>query len=572
MFPLQKIYFSLKKQLSLESLDFASLLSFYRYASLFLTSVLFLLGPPPSPLYLKVGISCCLFLEAFAIIRLYNAKDVTARTKKLLIFIETIGLAFMLIISGGLDSPFLWYSINPILLAITLAPAYFCWAMLAVFIFFASFLQRFSIYRPETFFMIWPERSYFIAVFLLVTFGAQLFSYLIMKLSRHARFMEKKMQHIKSLYEAIEVFSHHTDPQEIINLFASYGRALTGANKVIVWVETQFGFQPSSSKQAFYAVRGPRDVLAEESWYPYIKRIFEEKEGGRDVEMQRFPAGLDYPPGILVTVRVKSSSNIFGLLSAFFMGNRENIEEVQQTLTFLADLCAVALEKSSQETLIEQFLLVEEKDRIASEIHDSVTQNIFGLVYGLDNLIKNEPLSEPVQQQLRLLQKTARQSLRDLRAAIYNMSTLKNKTEPFVEEVKKYLSDLGQLNSVTIKFDFQGNVNPMTSLARKSLYRIIREATGNAIRHGNCSNISVLLVGSHDRIRLAITDNGCGFDPVSLNYGSKSGLGLLNMKELARNMGGSLTIESKPGRGTTVACEIPKGQDRTTAEKEELIV
>jgi NarL family two-component system sensor histidine kinase LiaS len=112
----------------------------------------------------------------------------------------------------------------------------------------------------------------------------------------------------------------------------------------------------------------------------------------------------------------------------------------------------------------------------------------------------------------------------------------------------------------------------MTSLARKSLYRIIREATGNAIRHGNCSNISVLLVGSNDRIRLAITDNGCGFDPLSLNYGGKSGLGLLNMKELARNMGGSLTIESKTGRGTTVACEIPKGQDRKTAEKEELIV
>ena len=300
----------------------------------------------------------------------------TARTKKLLIFIETIGLAYAHH-KRRPGQPFLWYSINPILLAITLAPAYFCWAMLAVFIFFASFLQRFNIYRPETFFMIWPERSYFIAVFLLVTFGAQLFSYLIMKLSRHARFMEKKMQHIKSLYEAIEVFSHHTDPQEIINLFASYGRALTGANKVIVWVETQFGFQPSSSKQVFYAVRGPRDVLAEESWYPYIKRIFEEKEGGRDVEIQRFPAGLDYPPGVLVTVRVKSSSNIFGLLSAFSWGTGK-YRRGPANPDFPRGSVRRSPGKKLTETLIEQFLLVEEKDRIASEIHDSVTQNIFG--------------------------------------------------------------------------------------------------------------------------------------------------------------------------------------------------
>ncbi len=548
---------SLKKNLYWDNLELASLLGYYRYISLLITSALYLCGPPPSPLYLKAGVCFCLFLEAFLFIRLYNSSENgssgSAWGKKLFLFVETIGLSFILILTGGLDSPFLWYAINPILLAITLVPAYFCWILMGAFLFCSFLLQIFNIYGPEAPYMFWPDRAYLVVIFVLSTLGGQLFNFFIVKLSRQAQIMENQIQHIKSLYGAVEVFSHNSDPQEIVSLFASYSRALTGAKKVIVWIEMEMGFS-DPEKKSYFAVRGPRDVFPEESWYPYIKKEFEKKQFASEVSVRNFPDVKGQKPGVLVTVRIKSSVSVFGVLSAFYLGRKEALDEVEQTLTFLADLCAVALEKCSQESLAEKLLLVEEKDRIAGEIHDNVTQNIFGLVYGLDMLIKKEDLDGTVINQLRLLQKTAQRSLKDLRASIYCMSTRKNKKEPFLEDVQRYLTELGQLNDVSVEFNCRGSLSSLKSVIRKSLYRIIREATGNAVRHGNCSSIQVSLNEENGIIELTIADNGGGFNQEDYQRGGKNGLGLLNMKELARSMGGSLSIVSNPGKGTVVSC------------------
>jgi NarL family two-component system sensor histidine kinase LiaS len=549
---------SLKKKLYWDNLELASLLSYYRYISLFITSGFYLCGPPPSPLYLKAGVCFCLLLEAFLFIRFYNNENGSTWGKKLFLFVETSGLSFILILTGGLDSPFLWYAVNPILLAVTLAPAYFCWALMGAFLFCSALLQQFNIYGPDASgasFVFWPDRAYLVVIFVLITLGGQLFNFLIVKLSRQAQIMEKQIQHIKSLYGAVEVFSHNSDPQEIVSLFASYSRALTGAKKVIVWIETEKGLS-NPEKKSYFAVRGPRDVFPEKNWYPYIKKEFEKKQSTSEVNVQSFFDAKEQKPGALVTVRIKSSVNVFGVLSAFYLGRGEALDKVEQTLTFLADLCAVALEKSAQESLSEKLLLIEEKDRIAGEIHDNVTQNIFGLVYGLDMLIKKEDLDEAVISQLKLLQKTAQRSLKDLRASIYCMSTRKNKKEPFLEDVQRYLTDLGQLNDVSIEFSCQGNISSLKSITRNSLYRIIREATGNAVRHGNCSSIQVFLKGENGTIKLIIADNGEGFDLEKYQHEGKNGLGLLNMKELARSMGGSLSIESSPGKGTVVSCIV----------------
>lgn len=125
-----------------------------------------------------------------------------------------------------------------------------------------------------------------------------------------------------------------------------------------------------------------------------------------------------------------------------------------------------------------------------------------------------------------------------------------------MEDVQRYLTDLGQLNDVSIEFSCQGNISSLKSITRNSLYRIIREATGNAVRHGNCSSIQVFLKGENGTIKLIIADNGEGFDLEKYQHEGKNGLGLLNMKELARSMGGSLSIESSPGKGTVVSCIV----------------
>jgi NarL family two-component system sensor histidine kinase LiaS len=501
-----------------------------------------------------LGVAICLFLEAYLFLKIYNRENGKGYYKKILIFIETVGLGAILVLTGGVGSSFLWYAINPILLSATLVPLYFCWAMLTLFVFTIVFMQRLIHYFTGTFQSIWTDYKIFLLVFILVTLGGQLYSHLINRLLKQNDIMDKNLEHIKALYEAAEVFSHQNNPWEIANLFASYGKTLTGANKIVVWLETQYNL--NQQKKSFYAVRGARDVFPEEIWFPHLKKMFTNISQANKPLKQVITAGGRTTPATLITVKVKSQAHYFGILSAFFQGNSKAIDAAEKTLVFLANLCASALERRYFEVAIENFRLIEEKDRIAGEIHDNVTQNIFGLVYGLDILMKKGNLSVEQRKQLKLLQKTAQTTIKELRESIYDLSSMKKNKEPFVEELKKYLQELGQLNDIEVKFNYQGSYANLNTKQRKSLYRIIREATGNAVRHSRCNVIEVFLDNNQDKLVLSIRDNGMGFDRRKVAATDHTGLGLVNMKEMARCIGGELFITSEPGKGTLVACEI----------------
>ncbi len=393
----------IKKLYPGDSQNIGTVLNYYRYGSLLITSLFYFGGPPAAPWFLKTGVSLSLLCEAIIFTRLFKAGG-GKFMQHALVAIETAGLAFILILTGGLDSPFLWYAINPILAAATLLPHYFCWSIAAAFLALAFSLHRFRLYSLEPDLPLWSDRSNFILIFILITLIAQLFNYLIGKLCRQAEVMAKQFEHIKSLYQSVEVVSHSSEPKEIVNLFASYSKALTGAIKVIVWLEIALGLK-TAHKKVFYAVRGPRRQPDEETWYPHVKKLFTRGSTDWKADIIFLPDGHG-GRGALVTVPIRSNTTVYGVLSAYQHGDR-NLSETEKTLHFLADLCAVILEKRSMEILAEELMLNDEKDRIAGEIHDKVTQNIFGLVYSLDCLIKQQQLGEELQQRIRAMQKNS---------------------------------------------------------------------------------------------------------------------------------------------------------------------
>ena len=130
---------------------------------------------------------------------------------------------------------------------------------------------------------------------------------------------------------------------------------------------------------------------------------------------------------------------------------------------------------------------------------------------------------------------------------------------PFIGELKEYLFNLEQINDVNINFTCRGNCHHFGFRARNALLRIIREATANSIRHGSCRNIRVSLDAGSGGVGLSIVDDGLGFDPAALRGSGRAGLGLLNMQEQARLLGGKLQIHSAPGRGTMIRCEPFRG-------------
>lgn len=301
--------------------------------------------------------------------------------------------------------------------------------------------------------------------------------------------------------------------------------------------------------------------MKEEIWYPYVKDISKKNcnrkyLGPEDFDEEACFEYIQLDEGELLTVRILSDSSDFGVLAVFFEKERKSTKENKNALLFLAKLCAVALEKYSLEVMSEKVLLLEEKNRIAGELHDKATQNLFGVIHGISALKKKENFSDDVNTQLKLFQTTIQSALKEIRATIYKIKKVRNEEEHFLEEIKLYLDDLGKLNEVKVELDYDESIVQISPVVRRNIYRIIKESTSNAIRHGNCKSIRVFLTINYNKLKLLVLDDGNGFDKECIKLRENKGLGMINMKELARNLNGVISVKSELGKGTIVSLEI----------------
>ena len=209
----------------------------------------------------------------------------------------------------------------------------------------------------------------------------------------------------------------------------------------------------------------------------------------------------------------------------------------------------------------EKLLIVDEQKRIANEIHDSISQNLFSIVYSIDTLARQVggSLRQDYRDMLQDIKSLSAETARELRSLIYRLNPRENVNDSFVEEAGTYLEKMGRMNNIEINYTVDGSTEYLNPAICKVLYRILKESTGNAVRHGRCSEIIVHMEITPFSSILSVSDNGKGFDvQSSLDlYSSGNRLGLVNMRELAIALQGTLKINSKPGRGTEVVCHIP---------------
>lgn len=204
----------------------------------------------------------------------------------------------------------------------------------------------------------------------------------------------------------------------------------------------------------------------------------------------------------------------------------------------------------------------EERKRISRDLHDDTSQSLLLVIHRLDALVSsaNGRTSQSVRQELAELytlmvdiHSRLRRYARDLRPAILDDLGLIAALEwiaddmTFDDEVK-----------VITKLDTQVQKLPRES--ELVLFRIAKEALNNARRHSRASEVIIQLEAKTGKVKLSISDNGCGFElPPSLTeFGGAGKLGLMGMEERAQLVGGTLSIQSQPDQGTTVIVEIPQ--------------
>ncbi|MDW7730569.1 MAG: ATP-binding protein [Bacillota bacterium] len=370
---------------------------------------------------------------------------------------------------------------------------------------------------------------------------------------------ERVLQHISSIYEAVEAASSGSNPDAVIDLFASYARALTDCDKTVFWMENTSGADYDDYKPV-YSVKGPKDIFPEDEWKETLLKLWAEIYDSKSPVVMDIDNSGD-KPAQLIGVPVKAGAQCLGLLAGIQSTSTYSLQEIIQTLVILADLGAIAVERSRSEVFAEKLLVLDEQKRIANEIHDTISQNLFSIVYSIDSLLreKGNAMEKHLQHSLADIKSLSADTGRELRALIYRLNPRRDTNESFVQEIGSYLEQTARMNQVEIDYFIKGDTGYLNPAICKTLYRILKESTGNALRHAYCTRIEVQIEVTPFLSELKVSDNGKGFDVrSSLDlYSSGNRLGLVNMRELAIALKGNLNIESTPGRGTEVTCSIP---------------
>lgn len=529
-----------------------SVLRVMRYVSLILISI-FYLAANSSPLIVRFMVVAAMLAEALLIQNLYHYCETKASLLGL-ILVETMGIAIVILAMGGVESPFVWYALNPVVLSAIFLPALYCWLTMLLFMFTAfaatAIIPGFS--GGAAGFLL--QHLDLIMIFLVLTLIAQTLGFLINQLADSCAKLEQanlisrnSLEHISSLYQALEAFSIQ-DAEKLADLLGLYSVKLCAAPAACLLSDTDHDDRP------VLKIYDVNKIMPCDLWERLIKQIWE--------TVGKSPEGAyrETEAGKLIYIPIKANSQNLGILACVLSKNEENCGQKYKSLNYLADLGGITMERIRGERLWGRLLVSEEQNRIAGEIHDGVSQYLFSIKCAVHNLSRQDAFlqDESIQQQLALIRTTATKASQELRSSIYKLSSYKRGESLFLDNLASYLDDLASLHNIKANLQHEGSEESLTPALRRALYRLIRESSSNAIRHGQCTSLDIRLWMTVGCTVLEVEDNGCGYKIKAQNKATKEGgLGTRNMRQLVEYLGGKMEITSEPGDKTLLRFTIP---------------
>jgi two-component system, NarL family, sensor histidine kinase LiaS len=213
----------------------------------------------------------------------------------------------------------------------------------------------------------------------------------------------------------------------------------------------------------------------------------------------------------------------------------------------------LASEKAIDQEKIVQKIISQERNRLARELHDSVSQQLFAasmLMSAITETKQEEDAHEA--KQLKLVEEMIHQSQLEMRALLLHLRPVPLKGKSLQEGMQELLSELSQ--KVRMEISWKIESVPLEKGVEDHLFRILQESVSNTLRHSKATSLEVLLINRDDLIILRIADDGVGFDVSVEKAGS---YGLQNMHERAKEIGGALKVVSLKNKGTRLEVKVP---------------
>lgn len=236
------------------------------------------------------------------------------------------------------------------------------------------------------------------------------------------------------------------------------------------------------------------------------------------------------------------------------------VEQADDRWAILSSLVSQAAAALGTIDRTSRLAIEQERNRIARDIHDTVAQSLFGMVFTLDACAKLLPgQAAAVKQELLDLRDIADRVRQDVRQSILDLWPSNLTQEQFQIDLSKYVANCVPARHFEVDFTFDGDFDGLSPVIRRSLYRVCQEALANAAQHSGCDSARVYLAVEPEEVYMSIRDKGRGFEPkvALMRERNREQFGLRGMQERIEALKGTCNILSQTGQGTQILVRVP---------------
>jgi signal transduction histidine kinase len=255
-------------------------------------------------------------------------------------------------------------------------------------------------------------------------------------------------------------------------------------------------------------------------------------------------------------VPIVSEGDVVG---AFYLTDKieaaEFTDEDEAGIVLLASHAAAAIQTAEMFEDSRSLAMSEERERLARELHDALNQSLFSLSLTARAAARHLA-TDPgrAAEELNEIAALSRQAMAELRAVVDGLRTPDVDRDGLLPAIRSLADLLSRVHHIEIEVLCEDDLD-LEGRAEHEVFRIVQEALTNAVRHSNAAKVTVS-VANGEGLAVIVRDDGLGFEPEARNFRGKR-LGLTSMRDRASALGGRLTIDSTPGRGSTVRLEVP---------------
>jgi signal transduction histidine kinase len=387
------------------------------------------------------------------------------------------------------------------------------------------------------------------------------------KVAERTREIEQRRQVAESLRDILAVLNSNRPLDRILGHIVTEARRLLGSDTSAIYRhdEESKSFEVQTVQGQYADLVAPlrfplgyRQVLRDGQPIAVsdAATVSQDVAPGR-AGVKSFLADLaGYCPAMLA-VPLIIHDEVYGGLVLYYSESRVfSGEEVDLAVAF-ADQVALAIENARLHLQAEEAAVLEERGRLARDLHDSVTQSLYSLTLlaeGWRRLAEAGRL-DGVDDPLTELGEIAQQALKEMRLMVHELRPPALEQEGLLGALHHRLGAVEKRAGVEARLVAEAVIE-LPPAVEEGLYLIAVEALNNALKHAAANAVTIRVRADRERVALEVKDNGLGFDLGTID--EIRGMGLVSMQERAEKLGGTLTIDSAPGEGTRVLVSVPR--------------